>query len=136
MKHNRQHIKKSRDTFANKGPSSKSYGFSSSRVWIWVGLQTKLNTELMLLDCSVGEDSWESLGQKGDPTTVNPKGNQSWMFIGRTNAEAETLWPPVAKSLTHWKRFWCWERLKAGREGNNKNEMVGWHQRLDGHEFE
>ena len=57
---------------------------------------------------------------------VNPKGNQSWMFIGRTDVEAEApiLWPPDAKNWhhwQHWKRPWCWERLKAG-EGDNK----GW----------
>ena len=52
---------------------------------------------------------------------VPPKGNQSWIFIGRTDAEAETpvLWPP---ELAHWKRPWCWERLKAGGEGNDR----GW----------
>ena len=55
--------------------------------------------ELMLLNCGVGEDSWESLGLQGDPT-VHPKGDQSWVFIGRTDAEAETpiLGPPHAKS--------------------------------------
>ena len=51
---------------------------------------------------------------------VNPKGNQSWIFIGRAGAEAETpiLWPPDAKNWTPWKRPWCWERLKAGEGGN------------------
>ena len=51
----------------------------------------------MLLNCGVGEDSWESLGLQGDPTS-HPKGNQSWLFIGKTGAEAESLilWPPVA----------------------------------------
>ena len=75
----------------------------------------------MLLNCAVGEDSWESFGLQGDP-----KGNQSWIFIGRTDAEAETptLWPPDVKNWHHWqywKRPWCWERLKAG-EGKNR----GW----------
>ena len=53
--------------------------------------------------------------------TVNLKGNQSWIFIGRTDAEAETktlaTW---CKELTHWKRLWCWERLKAGGEGDDR----------------
>ena len=65
-----------------------------------VGLYRKLITdELMLLNCGVGEDSCESLGLQGDPT-VHPKGDQSWVFIGRTDAEDETsiLWPPDAKS--------------------------------------
>ena len=60
---------------------------------------------------------------------VHSKGNQTWIFIGRTDAEADTpiLWPPDAK-----KRLWCWERLKARGEGDNR----GWHHRLDGYEFE
>ena len=67
----RQHIKKLRHYLDNKGPSSKSCGFSSSHVWIW-GLDHKrrLNIkELMLLNCDVGEDSWESLGLQGDQTS-------------------------------------------------------------------
>ena len=53
---------------------------------------------------------------------VHPKGNQSWIFIGRTDVEAETpiLWPPDAKSWTHLKRPWCWERSKAGGEGDDR----------------
>ena len=63
---------------------------------------------------------------------VNCKGNQSWAFIGRTDAEAEApvLW------LTHWKRLQCWERLRAGKEGATEDEMVGWHRRLNGRESE
>ena len=53
---------------------------------------------------------------------VNPKGNQSWIFTGRTEAEAEATW---CKELTHWKRPWCWERLKAGGEGDNRG-WDGW----------
>ena len=69
---------------------------------------------------------------------VNPKGNQPWIFIGRTDVEAETpiLWPPDAKS-------WLTEKdPDAGKEwgqeetGTAEDEMVGWHHRLDGHEFE
>ena len=65
------------------------------RVGLWRRLSAK---ELMLLNCGVGETSWESLGQQGDP--VNPKGDQPWIFIGRTDAEAKApiLWPPDAKS--------------------------------------
>ena len=54
---------------------------------------------------------------------VNPKGNQPWIFIGRTETEAPVFWPP--EELTHWKRPWCWERLKAGGEGGNKG-WDGW----------
>ena len=69
---------------------------------------------------------------------VHPKGDQSWVFIGRTDVEAETpntlaTW---CEELTHWKRPWCWERLKAGGEGVIEDEIVGWHHQLNGHEFE
>ena len=66
----RQYIKKQRHHFANKGPSSQNCGFSSGHVWMWVGLWRKQSAEeLMFLNCGVGEDSWESLGQQGDPTS-------------------------------------------------------------------
>ena len=68
---------------------------------------------------------------------VNPKENQLWIFIGRTDAEAKTpvLWPPVQR-LTHWKKPWCWEGLRAEGKGAVKDEMVGWHHWLNAHEFE
>ena len=69
---------------------------------------------------------------------VNPNGNQSWILIGRTDAEAETLilWPPDAKNWLIWKdhdagKDWKWEE-----KGRQRMKMVGWHHRLDGHEFE
>ena len=69
--------------------------------------------------------------------SVHPKGNQSWIFIGRSDADAETpiIWPPDAE-LTHWKRLWCWERLRAGGEGDDRG-WDGWMaSQLNGHEFE
>ena len=72
---------------------------------IRVGLWRKLSTEeLMLLNCGVWEDSWESLGLQRVPTSI-PKGDRSWVFIGRTDVEAETpiLWPPHAKNWLIWK---------------------------------
>ena len=79
----------------------------------------------MLLNPGVGEHSWESLGKQGDPTS-HTKGNQPWTFIGGTDAEAEApvLWLPDVKSW-HWKRPWCWERLKAGGEGDGRR-WDGW----------
>ena len=58
---------------------------------------------------------------------VHPKGDQSWVFIGGTDVEAETpvLWPPDAESWTHLKRPWCWERLRAGGEGDDR-AWDGW----------
>ena len=97
----RQYMKKQRHCFANKGPSSQSYGFPVIMyIYVRVGLRRKLSVkELMLLNCGVGEDSWESLGLQED-LTVHPKGNQSWISMGRTDAEAEThiLWPPHVKN--------------------------------------
>ena len=82
-----------------------------------VGLWRKLSAEeLLLSNCGVGEDSWSPLGCK-EIQPVHPKGDQSWVFIGRTDVEAETpiLWPPDVKS-SHLKRPWCWEGLGAGGE--------------------
>ena len=81
----RQHIKKQRQrSFADKGPSNQSYGFSSSHIWMWeLDYKKKLSSkELLLLNCGVGEDSKEI-------QPVNPKGDQSWIFIRRTDAKAE-----------------------------------------------
>ena len=99
-----------------------------------VGLWRKLRAEeLMLLNCGAGADSWEFLGLQGDPS-VYPKRDQSQVFIGRTDAEAETLilWPP------HGKSWLIGKDRDAGREekGLTEDEMVGWHHRLNEHEFE
>ena len=69
---------------------------------------------------SLDIDSWESLGLQG-VQPVHHKGNQSWMFIGRTDAEAEAEAPILwFEELTHLKRPWCWARLKAGGEGDGQ----------------
>ena len=82
--------------------------------------------KLMLLNCGVGEDSWESLDCM-EIQPVHPKGDQSWVFIGRIDAEAETSnsLATSRKQLTHWKRLWCWEGLGAGGEGD-KRGWDGW----------
>ena len=97
----RQHIKKQRHYFSNKGPSSEGYGFSSGHVWMWE-LDYKESwapKKLMLLNCGV-EKTLESPLDCKEIQSVHPKGDQSWVFIGRTDAEAETpiLWPPDVKS--------------------------------------
>ena len=120
----RKHIRKQRHYFANKGLHSQNYGFSSSHVWMW-----ELNHKKSWVPKNwcfwtlVMEKTLESpLGCK-EIKPVNSKVNQSWIFIGRTDDEAEApiLWPPDAKSQ-HWKRPWCWERLKAGGEGDNRGQ--------------
>ena len=91
----------------------------------------------MLWNRGAGEDSWESLGLQGDKL-ANPQGNQPWVFIGRTGAEAEApiLWPPDVKN-------WCIGKdPDAGKDWGQEekeaieNEMVGWHHQLSGEEFE
>ena len=91
----------------------------------------------MLLNCGVGGDSWESLGQQGDKP-VNPKGNQSWIFIGRTDAEAEApiLWPPDLKNWLTGKDPDAGKDWGQEEKGTTEDEMVGWHQRLNRHAFE
>ena len=88
----------------------------------------------MLLNCGVGE---HSPGLQGDPL-VHPKGNQSWIFIARTDAEAETpvLWPPDAKNWLIGKDPDAGKGWRQEDKGMTEDEMVGWHYQLDGHEFE
>ena len=92
----------------------------------------------MLLNCSVAEDSWESLGLQGDPTSPSYKGNQSWIFIGRTDAETEApiLWPPDVKSWHIRKDPDVGKDWRPKEMGTTEDEMVGWHHQLYGHEFE
>ena len=89
-------------------------------VLVFMGLQRKLSTkELMLLNCGVGEDSWESLGLQGDPTSPSYSKSvlniywKDWCWSWNSNTLA--TW---CEELTHWKRPWCWERLKAWGEGD------------------
>ena len=132
----RQHIKKQRHYFANKGPSSQGYGFSSSHVWMWE------------LDC---EESWalknwffwtvvlertlESPLDCKDIQPVHRKGDQSWVFIGGTDVEAET------NTLTTWcKVLTYWKNPDAGKDwgqekGMKEDEMVGWHHWHSRHGF-
>ena len=129
----RQYIKKQRHYFVNKGPSNQSYGFSSSHAWMWE------------LDC---KESWvpknwcfwtlllektlESPFDCKEIQPIHPKGNKSWLFIGRTDAEAETsiLWPPDEKT-------WLIEKdPNARNDWRWEDEMVGWHHWHNRPEFE
>ena len=91
----------------------------------------------MLLNCGVGEDSWEYLGLQGDPA-VHPKGNQSWIFIGKTDAEPEILilWPPDAKNSLIGKDPDAGKDLRQEEKGTTEDEIIGWHHQLNGHESE
>ena len=133
----RQHIKKQRHYFADKDPSSQSYGFSSSHVWKWE-LDHKENwpPKNWCFWTVVLEKTLELLLGCKDKTN-NAKGNQSWIFIGRIDAEswAPVFWPPDAKNWLLGKdpdaeKDWRQEK------GMTEDEMVGWHHQLKGHEFE
>ena len=99
--------------------NSQSYGFSSSHVRMWE-LDHKEGWALKnwCFQSVVLEKTLESPLDGKEIKSVNPKGNQPWIFIGRTDAEAEAsvLWPPEVKNPTHWKQPWCWERLQAVEE--------------------
>ena len=101
---------------------------------IYLLLYKKLSAEeLMLLNCGIREDSWESLGRK-EIQPVNPKRNQSWIFIGRTDAEVETpiLWPPDTKNRLIGKDPDAGKDWRQEEKGTTEDEMVGWHHQLDG----
>ena len=117
----RQHIKKQRHYFADKGPSSQSYGFSSSHVWMWeLDYKESWALKNWCFWTVVFEKTLENPLDCKEIQPVHPQGNQSWIFIERTDAEAENsntlaTW---CEELTHWKRPWWWERLKPGEGGN------------------
>ena len=91
--------------------------------------------ELMFLNCGAGEDSWESLELQGDP--IHPKKGQLWVFIGKTDVETETpiLWPPDAKRWLIWKDPDAGKDWGQEEKGTTKDDIVGWHHWLSGHEF-
>ena len=92
----------------------------------------------MLSNCGVREDSWEFLGLCKEIKPVHPKGNQPWILIGRTDAEAEApiLWLPNAKSQFPGKDPDAGKDWGQEEKGVTEDEMVGWHNWLNGHEFE
>ena len=125
----RQHIKKQRHYFANKGPSSQSYGFSNSYLWMWE-LEYK-ESWVPKNECFwsvVLEKTLESPLDCKEVQPVHPKGNQSWIFIGRTDAEAETpiVWPRDAKSQLIGKDPDAGKDWRQEEKGTRELEMVGW----------
>ena len=135
---NLDRILKSRHYFANKGPSSQGYGFSSSYVWMWE-LNCKDNWALKnwWFWTVVLEKTLESPLDCKEFKSVLPKGNQSSVFIGRTDLEAETpvLCPRDAKSWLTWKDPDAGKDWRQEEKGTTEDEMVGWHHWLSGHEF-
>ena len=130
-------MKKQWHYFANKGLSSQSYGFSSSHVWMWE-LDYKEGWALKNWCFGIVEKTLERPLDFKEIQPVHPKGDQSWLFIGRTAAEAETpmLWPPDAKSWLIRKDPDAGKDWGREEKGTTEDEMIGWHHWLDGHEFD
>ena len=125
----RQHTKKQRHYFASKDPSSQIYGFSSSYIWMWeLDYKESWALKNWCFWTVVLEKTLESPLDGKEIQPVHPKGDQSWMFIGRTDGEAETpiLWPPDAKN-------WLLEKtLMLGKiEGGRRRGRQSM-RRLDG----
>ena len=135
----RQHVKKQRHYFANTGQSSQSYGFSNSHVWM-CDLDHKEDWVLKnwCFWVVVLEKTPESPLDSKETQQVNSEGNQSWIFVGRTDAEVETptLWPPDAKSQLIRKDSDAGKDWKQEEKGTTEDEMVGWPHWLDGYESE
>ena len=135
----RQHIKKQRHYFVNKGLSSQGYGFSNSHVWMWeLDYKESWALKIWCFWTVVLEKTLESPLDCKQIQPVHPKGDQSWIFIGRTDAEADTpiLWPPDAKNWLIWRDPDGGKDLRREEKGTTEDEMVGWHHWLNGHEFE
>ena len=133
----RQLIKKQRHYFANRGPSSQSYGFSSGHVWMWeLDYKESWALKNWCFWTVVLEKTLESDLDSKEIQPVNPKGNQSWAFIGRTNAEAETpiLWPPDVKNWLIGKDPDAGKDWRQKEKGTTEDETVGWHHRFNGQE--
>ena len=115
-------LKKQRHYFANKGPSSQGYGFSSSHVWMWeLDYKESWALKSWCLWTVVLEKTLESPLDCKEIQPVHPKGNQSWIFIGRTDAEAETpiRWPPDAKNDSLEKTLML-EKIEGGRRSGQQ----------------
>ena len=135
----RQLIKEQRHCFASKGPSSQGYGFSSGHVWMWeLDYKESWAPKNWCFWTVVLEKTLESPLNCKEIQLVHPKGNQSWVFIGRTVAKGETpiLWPPDMKNWLIWKDPYAGRDWGQEEKGITEDEMVGWHHWVNGHEFE
>ena len=124
---------------ADKALSSQSYGFSSNHVWMWeLDHKEGWVPKNWCFWTVVLEKTLESPLDCKEIKPVNPKGNQPWIFIGMTDAEAETpiLWPPNDKSQLIRKDPGAGKDWRQEEKGATENEMVGWYHQLNGHESE
>ena len=135
----RQHFKKQRHYFANKNLSSQCYGFSSSHVWMWeMDYKVSWVQKNLCFWTVVSEKTLESPLDGKESKPVHSKGNQSWVFIGRIDAKAETpiLLPLDLKNWLIRKAPDTGKNWKREDKGMTEHEMVRWHHWLHGHEFE
>ena len=125
--------------FANKGPYSESYGFSSSHAWMWeLGYKEGWSLRFWCFQSVVLEKTLENPMACKEIKPVSPKGNQTWIFLGRTDAEAEApiLWPPDVKNWLIGIDADARKDWRQENKGMTGNEMVEWHHWLNGFEFE
>ena len=135
----RQCIKKQRHHFADEGLSSQSYVFSRSQEWMWeLDHKESWVPKNWCFLIVVLEKTLESPLDYKEIKPVNPKGNQSWIFIGRTDAETEAsiLWPPDVKNQLIGKDPDVGKHWGQEEKGMTEVEIVGWHHWLNGHGFE
>ena len=117
---------------------SQSYSFSSNHVWVWeLNHKERWAPKNWCSQTVVLEKTLESPLDCKEIKPVHPKGNQPWIFIGRTDVEAEApiLWPPEEKIWLIWKDPDAWKDWRQ-EEVTTEDRMVGWHHLLNGHEFE
>ena len=133
----RQYIKKQRHYFANKGLSSQSYGFSSSHICVW-DYKESWGPKNWSFWTRVLEKALESPLDCKEIKPVHRKGNQSWIYIQRTDADSGTpiLWPTDAKNWIIVKTPAAGNDWRQEEKGTTEDEMVGCHHWLDGYEFE
>ena len=131
-------LKKQRHHFADKGLYSQSYGLSCSHVWMWEFDHKEGWAMKNWCLWNVPEKTLESPLDSKEIKPVNPKGNQPWIFIGRTDAEAEApiLWPPDVKNWLIGKYPDAGKVWRQEKKGMTENEVVEWYHWLDGYEFE
>ena len=136
----RQYIKKQRHYFTNKGPSSQSYGFTSSHVWMWeLDHKEGWAPKNWCFWTVVLEKTLESPLNYKEIKSVNLKGNQCWIFIGGLMLKlnlSPVLWPSDAKNGLIGKDPDAGKDWRQEQKGLTEDEMVGWHHWLDGREFE
>ena len=134
----RQHVKKQSHYFTNKDLFSQSCGFSNSHVWMWdFDYKESWVPKNGCFWNLVLEKTLKSLLDSEEIQAAHPKGNQSRIFIGRTDAVVETpeLWPPDVKSWLIWKYADAGKDWGQEEKGMTEDEMIGWHHQLNGHEF-